>query len=238
MNAHRSTVWNHLHIRPGTTADYAHLEHFHYRSGHPGAVTRVLVARYVGPGVGGHDAANGMIAGALVEALPSLGCTLRNVALPGRFHCGNRSLDAARLNREMRTISRVVVHPIFRSVGLAVELVRHALADAHTPYIEALAAMGRVHPFFQRAGMATFDRPALPDAVRVLAAMQREAVRPIDLVDPERVRLTPFLLAEFRRFARKAENERELIRIVRQRLLSQPVYYLWSDPVRNQSRDR
>ncbi len=128
-------------------------------------------------------------------------------------------LDAARLNREMRTIARVVVHPIFRSVGLAVQLVRHLLDRAETPYVEALAAMGRVHPFFSRAGMTAFDRPALPDAVRVLAAMDRESVRPIDLVDPERLTLSPFLLGEFRRFARKGGTDTEITAIVRQRIV-------------------
>jgi GNAT superfamily N-acetyltransferase len=228
MNEHLSTVWNHLRIEPGTLADYAALRGFHYRAGPPGAVKRVFVAHYNGPGLGGDDAAHGMRAGVIVESLPSLGCALRTLALPERFHCGNRSLDAARLNQEMRTISRVIVHPIFRSVGLAVQLVQHLLMHAETPYVEALAAMGRVHPFFERAGMKTFDRPALPGAVRVLAAMERDGVRPLDLVDPERLHVSPFLRAEFRRFAGKDVAEPELIGVVRQRVLSQPVYYVWA----------
>jgi GNAT superfamily N-acetyltransferase len=215
-------------MEEGGLADYRELRDFHYRCGPPGAVMRVIVARYDGPGLGGQDAVNGMLAGVLVESLPALGCALRTVALPGCFQCGDRSLDAARLNKEMRTISRVIVHPMFRSVGLAVALVRHLLEHAQTPYVEALAAMGRVHPFFERAGMRAFDRPALPAAVRLLAAMEHENVRPLDLVDPDRLKLSPFLKAECRRFAGNKVPEECLIAHVRQRLLSQPVYYVWS----------
>ena len=67
---------------------------------------------------------------------------------------------AALLNRDFRRLARVIVHPTFRGIGLAVLLVRHALAHAPTPYVEALAVMGRIHPFFQTAGMTVYDRPA------------------------------------------------------------------------------
>ncbi len=150
MPTPKPTLWSHLSLHPGTLSDYTALQHFHYRPTNPATITRIFVAHYTGPGLGGHDATHGMTAGVIVESLPSLACTLRNIALPGRFHTGNRSLDAALLNRDLRTISRVIVHPIFRSAGLAVELVRHLLQHATTPYVEALAAMARVHPFFTR----------------------------------------------------------------------------------------
>src|SRR5271170_3214754 len=103
MNADRCTVWDHLRIGEGMTADYAAMKAFHYRSGRPGGVKRVFVAQYCGPGLGlesampravadggllGSANSGGMVAGVIVEALPSLGCALRSVALPGRFCCG------------------------------------------------------------------------------------------------------------------------------------------------------
>src|SRR5277367_1497295 len=94
MNTERSTVWESISITQGTAAEYAALKEFHYRSGNPGGMKRVFVARYAGPGLGGQEARNGMVAAVAVEALPSLGCALRSIALPGRFHCGNRRLDA------------------------------------------------------------------------------------------------------------------------------------------------
>jgi hypothetical protein len=228
MSKNRCTIWNHLRIEAGNSSDYATLKEFHYRSGHPGAIKRILAARYTGPGLGRSDAAHGMTAAVLVESLPALGCALRSIALPGVFQTGNRRLNAAKLNRDMRTISRVIVHPMFRSVGLAVELVRHALAHAETPYVEALAAMGRVNPFFERAGMRAFDRPALPDAIRMIAALEHAQLRPIDLADPARMTHNQFLESELRRFCRKAKTWDEMIAEARSRLLSQPVYYVWA----------
>ncbi len=189
---------------------------------------RVFVARYFGPGLGGSAREVGMLAGVVVEALPALGCALRRVALPGRFETGDRSLDAGCLNREVRTIARVVVHPMFRSTGLAVGLVRRVLESAEVPYVEALAAMGRVHPFFERAGMRAFDRPPGREAVRLMAALEREGLRAVDLADGGRVGGSLFLDRELRRFAGGRGKDRgEWIAIARGRLLSRPVYYLW-----------
>jgi N-acetylglutamate synthase-like GNAT family acetyltransferase len=56
----------------------------------------------------------------------------------------------------------VIVHPVFRATGLATRLVRRMIAECPTPYIEALATMGWVHPFFDRAGMTRIE-PDDPD---------------------------------------------------------------------------
>jgi hypothetical protein len=213
----RCSVWKDLIIEPGTFGDYAAMNAFHYRGGHPGAVKRVFVARH-----------GNLRAGVIVESLPPLGCALRSLALPGRFACDDRSLAAARLNREMRTISRVVVQPVFRSVGLAVALVRHLLERAQTPFVESLAAMGRMHPFFERAGMRRYDRPALPEAVRLTAALEQEGFSPVDLVSLAAEQLSPFLEKELLRFARRADSPAAALEEARTRLLSQPLYFLWS----------
>jgi GNAT superfamily N-acetyltransferase len=225
------TISQHLSIRAGTTGDYAALKGFHYREGHPGAITRVFAAWYEDAGAV-LPQNRSILAGVLVESLPALGCALRSAALPRMFAMKDRRMAAAKLNRDMRTISRVIVHPMFRSTGLAVGLVRHVLQHAQTPYIEALAAMGRVHPFFERAGMTPFDRPPLPEAVRFAAALQREQMAPLHLVDAEARELPPFLQKELRRFSglgAGASREEHLAR-ARRRLLSQPVYYLWRSP--------
>ena len=57
------------------------------------------------------------------------------------------------VNRHVRTIARVIVHPQFRSLGVAARLVRRICEDCPTRYVEAFAAMGDVHPFFERGGM-------------------------------------------------------------------------------------
>jgi predicted N-acetyltransferase YhbS len=53
----------------------------------------------------------------------------------------------------VRTIARVIVHPQFRGLGVAARLVRRICNECPTRYVEAFAAMGDVHPFFEHAGM-------------------------------------------------------------------------------------
>ena len=57
------------------------------------------------------------------------------------------------INLHVRTISRVIVHPQFRGLGIASALVRRICEDCPTRYVEAIAAMGEVHPLFEKAGM-------------------------------------------------------------------------------------
>src|SRR5207237_8984428 len=57
------------------------------------------------------------------------------------------------INAHVRTISRVIVHPQFGSLGIASLLVRRICNDCPTRYVEAIAAMGEVHPFFEKAGV-------------------------------------------------------------------------------------
>jgi GNAT superfamily N-acetyltransferase len=52
----------------------------------------------------------------------------------------------------------VIIHPQFRSLGLASALVRHVCEQCTTRYVEAYAVMGRVHPFFEKGGMIRHDR--------------------------------------------------------------------------------
>lgn len=137
-------------VEQGSIEDYRKLEGFHYIAGPPAAHKRVYVIRTPRRFrmQGGPE-----LAGVLVVSPPVISVRGRNMATCGRYVGGCRSGNLARLNREMETISRVIVHPIFRGAGMAVRLVQHALDDSEMRYVEALAAMGKVNPFFERAGM-------------------------------------------------------------------------------------
>jgi GNAT superfamily N-acetyltransferase len=54
----------------------------------------------------------------------------------------------------------VIVHPQFRGLGIASQLVRRICDECPTRYVEAIAAMGEVHPFFERAGMRKIEGDA------------------------------------------------------------------------------
>lgn len=160
-----------LRLREGDLHDYAKLAVYHYRAARPATASRVWVLE---------DARR--TAAVLVESLPGLSSTMRDYALGDRYSSiadwRQRSLL---LNREITCLSRVVVHPQWRGTGLAVRLVRQALATARTPYVEALAAMGQVNPFFERAGMTAYRRPVHDYDQRLLAALRRAGFEATDL---------------------------------------------------------
>lgn len=238
-----------LRIERGARGDYQQLASFHYKSGRPGAVTAVyrMVHRaptVVGRFVGRSDETT--IVGVLVRSLPSLCCQLRDRATSDRYRGMGVLAAAAMVNREFRTISRVVILPQWRGIGLAVRLVRHALDDPETAYTEALAAMGRVHPFLERAGMVRYDRPPRPEYARLLDALDRLDFNTGSLASLRLVLVAletksandrRWIDSELRRWHRAAfrtTKERiaamslsELLAAARDRLLIQPVYYLY-----------
>ncbi|MEM9251267.1 MAG: hypothetical protein AAGB29_02860 [Planctomycetota bacterium] len=235
-------------IKTGTPDDYAQLAEHHYRARRPATISRVLVVRDDTPTATDRflcrASAERPIA-VLVESLPTLSCAARDAALNHRY--GPPLSQAQRgdlVNRELRCISRVVVHPIFRGVGLAVRLVRHALATAQTPFTEAIAAMGRVHPFFERAGMTRYDRPVRDSEARVLDALRIVGLTPEVLIDRDtawrRLRAQPrsrqrTVDAELYRFHAGVRGRRRSRRDVTprarfdfavERLAFQPLYFL------------
>jgi ABC-type nitrate/sulfonate/bicarbonate transport system ATPase subunit/GNAT superfamily N-acetyltransferase len=163
----KSPVPGRWRVVRGRMADYHALAPFHYLAGRPAAVNRIwtipvpkALRRIGAPGV----------AAVLVVSPPVLLCRGRNVATGGRYKLAAKGEITAKgkkhrtakaialLNAELECISRVIVHPVYRSCGLAVRLVRHALRCAGRPRVEALAAMGAMHPFFELAGMTCRGR--------------------------------------------------------------------------------
>ena len=134
-------------IKPGTLRDYRAMKRWHYRAGMVAAATRVMVAWH-----------GKRRAGVIVEAMPVLSCRLRDVATERRFVRADRGEGARAVNSSVRAISRVVVHPTYRGIGLAVRMVRAMLETSTSEYVEAMAAMGKVNPFFERAGMERWER--------------------------------------------------------------------------------
>ncbi len=191
-------------IEPGTMHDYDALSVFHYRAGPPATAAR---ARNGAPAVlRARDADSGSLAGVLVVSMPTLNGSWRDLAWPGRYSTGDKRRDAARINAELRCISRVVVDPRWRGLGVARRLVRAYLDAPLTPATEALAAMGSVCPFFERAGMTAYCLPPAPQDARLLDALWECGVEPWSLLDARLARRTldrrPWLERELRAWAR------------------------------------
>lgn len=179
-----------LRIEAGCVRDYDRLARFHYRHGRPATIEAIyrvvhhhpsVVGRYLG------SPSSSTVVAVLIRSNPPLCCAGRSMALGNRY-TGLSRADAARLvNREIRTISRVVVHPQWRGLGIAVGLVTRAIEEAPTPYVEAIASMGRVHRFFERAGMQRYEPPIRVVHARLLDALAQVGIPTRLLAMPSRV---------------------------------------------------
>lgn len=239
-----------LRIETGERADYEQLREFHYRSGSPVGITRIL--RIVTPRVSlakrwarhhglasASDSREQALVGVLVETLPPLSCLLREKALPRYAGWRDRGVSARLLNREIRCLARVIIHPQYRGLGLASRLVRHAIETAPPAVrvVEALAAMGHVHPFFTRAGMVKYTRPRHRRDQRLVDVLRFAGFDPSILARPRWVAdwlSTPqpadearrLLLRELRRWAGGEAGLPAMLEKARDRLLSDPAYFV------------
>ncbi len=115
--------------------------------------------------------------GVIIYSQPVRNCAMRNAATNRRYvGLGDAAYAGQLLQHEMRTISRVVIHPRWRGVGLGTRLVRETLPLAGTALVEAIAAMGAIHPFFEKAGMSAYPGQRPAHAQRFLAACEQVGI--------------------------------------------------------------
>jgi GNAT superfamily N-acetyltransferase len=88
--------------------------------------------------------------GVCVFSTPAASLSLRSRYFGLRRPRSGAALAA--LNRQLWLLARVVLHPTYRGAGIAAAFVRRACQTCPVPWIETLTAMGRVNPFFERAG--------------------------------------------------------------------------------------
>jgi len=125
-----------LRIEEGTLEDYKRLAEFHYRSsGHPPPLKIFALKRKDGETVG-----------VILYSWPPANIFGRKKALGKR-------LSLEEINQKAAIISRVVLHPKYRSIGLGIRLVKETLPLVGRSYVETIAVMARYNPFFEKAGM-------------------------------------------------------------------------------------
>ena len=96
--------------------------------------------------------------GVIVYSGSHLNLKARNMVFGERYVYTPGDLNKARLvNEEIARISRVVIHPKFRGIGLGELLVRETLPKVNARVVEVLAVMAKYNPFFEKAGMARVD---------------------------------------------------------------------------------
>ena len=144
-----------MRIEKGTTKDWRMLAGFHYRS-HKVAGPRKIFRLMRGD----------ELCGVIVYCYPPPTAFGRGFVLP--------KMSVKELNEKLSIISRVVVHPKYRTIGLGAKLVRETLPLAGTPYVEMPAVMTKYNPFAEKAGMQKIaEQPPPKQALAIVETLQR-----------------------------------------------------------------
>jgi GNAT superfamily N-acetyltransferase len=222
--------------------EYEQLSPFHYRDCSLGPYAAVYALKEM------HPAAirTGTIAGVIVYTTPAPNLEMRRVAL-GEVFSGfsDRRIALAMVNNNIRCISRVIIEPRYRGIGLASMLVRKTLKRLDMPIVEAMAVMGRVNPFFERAGMkAYFGRRSVGSA-RLIEAFSAVGIEDDEFIDAHAVyrRISglsvdkkKFIEIQVQKFLQSYGKRKymphgvERMRYVLSKLTYRPVYYIWRNP--------
>jgi len=227
------SVTRKLKVVPGCLDDYRALANYHYRDGSPGPFAAIFALKNIG---------QPNPVGVIVYKMPTPGIELRNIATGNLFAGLDRSTQLALINKNIRCISRVIIEPRFRGLGLASRLVRETMPHINVPIIEALAVMGLVNPFFEKAGMKSFAGKLPARCTRLIEAFSVVAIEQHQLIDPQTVqrkldrlptRYAEFIELEIRGFLQSYGDRRnmspglERTRYVLSKLTERPIYYIW-----------
>lgn len=99
---------------------------------------------------------------------PSTGASKARAQMFPFFRCGKMTTERFQvINKKFSLLSRVVVAPEYRGVGLAVYLAKAARILSDTPYVECVAAMAEFSSFLTGAGFVCVGRTDfMKDSVR------------------------------------------------------------------------
>jgi len=156
-----------MKVMEGATEDWRKLAGFHYRS-HKIAGPRKIFSLKRGE----------ELCGVIVYCYPPPTCFGRRLVLP--------KMSMKELNDKLSIISRVVVHPKYRTIGLGVKLVKETLAKAGTPYVEMPAVMAKYNPFGEKAGMRKIAEQPPPKEALAIAEILEQLGFNIQLLGSEK----------------------------------------------------
>ena len=151
------TVMEKVIIRESCGDEYRQLAHLHYRE-----EDAPVPQRYYAAELGGG------VVGVIVYSYPP-------VANGGRRLAVGYAPRLEELNRDWAIVSRVIVHPKYRSTGLGSRLVRETLPLQGRRHVELTAVMARYNSFAEKAGMRLImtrePHPAIAGAVEALSRL-------------------------------------------------------------------
>jgi ABC-type lipoprotein export system ATPase subunit/GNAT superfamily N-acetyltransferase len=158
-----------MRIQEGSRQDYYQLAGFHYRSHKVAGVRKIFSLKR-----------DEELCGVVVYSYPPAACFGRRMVLP--------RMSMRELNEKLSIISRVVVHPKYRTIGLGHKLVRETLTHAGTPYVETVAVMAKYNPFFEKAGMRKIaESQPVKEACRIAELLKTLGFNTTFLRSPKQV---------------------------------------------------
>lgn len=236
---HKFSLLKYLEIAKASKQDYEKLSKYHYREEKIGPFVAIFSLKAKGRIA---VSLNKIPVGVIVYSMPTPSLELRNIALNDIFSGLDRQSRLSLINANIRTISRVIIEPRFRNLGLASMLVSRTMPLMDVPIIEAMAVMGLVNPFFEKAGMTAYKAPLPARCVQMLEAFYYVRIRQKDLIDAQKVnkkigRLgkskSAFIEDQISSFLQSYGKRRyscsgiERTRYVLSKLTARPVYYIW-----------
>ena len=238
----KCSVCRKLQIVRGCFDDYKQLAHYHYRDSRLGpfaAIFAIRPAKALGARLGLRTI------GVIVYTMPSVGVELRNIATGNLFAGLDKGTRLALINKNIRCIGRVIIEPRFRGLGLASRLVRETMPEMGVPLVEAMAVMGLVNPFFEKAGMKAYAAKMPARCMQLIEAFSMVAIEKDVLISPQKVqqkldqlrrREAEFIELQIKLFLQSYGKRRnsqaglERTRFVLSKLTIRPVYYIWFNP--------
>lgn len=233
------SVTDKLETVPGNTDDYEKLAHYHYRDNQLGPFAAIFALK---PRKGLDRRLRVDTAGVIVYKMPSPALELRNAATGNTFSGFDRATGLALVNKTIRCISRVIIEPRFRGLGLASTLVSETMPRMNMPIIEAMAVMGLVNPFFEKAGMKAYQAKPAARCVQLIEAFSMVGIEEDELIWPRKVqwkieslqpRKAEFIEQQIKTFLQSYGKRRQMepgierTRYVLSKLTFRPVYYIW-----------
>jgi len=148
----KCSIYENVCIEKGNIEDYSKLSRFHYRTKDKNKPENLRMKDCY------KLLFNDDLIGVIVYSSSYLNLKPRNIVFGERYVYTPGDLLKARLiNEEVARISRVVVHPKFRGIGLGAYLVRETMPKVEAKVIEVLAVMAKYNRFLEKAGMIRVD---------------------------------------------------------------------------------
>ena len=155
VSAKECSLTREMQVAEGATEDWKKLASFHYRSHKIACLRKIFCLKR------GEE-----LCGVIVYCYPPPTCFGRRLVLP--------KMGMKELNQKLSIISRVVVHPKYRTIGLGAKLVQETLAKAGTPCVEMPAVMAKYNPFAEKAGMRKVAEQLPPkEALRIAEVLEQ-----------------------------------------------------------------